>query len=35
MIIVNAHRINRGENPFLNVTDKDFFFDKQEALMTY
>ncbi|HHU48503.1 MAG: ATP-dependent RecD-like DNA helicase [Caldicoprobacterales bacterium] len=32
MIIVNAHRINRGENPFLNVTDKDFFFDKRESL---
>jgi len=25
MIIVNAHRINRGEYPFLNVKDKDFF----------
>jgi exodeoxyribonuclease V alpha subunit len=26
MIIVNAHRINRGETPILNLKDKDFFF---------
>lgn len=26
MIIVNAHRINRGESPLLNIKDKDFFF---------
>ncbi len=26
MIIVNAHRINSGELPYLNVKDKDFFF---------
>lgn len=26
MITVNAHRINRGENPVLNARDKDFFF---------
>lgn len=26
MIVVNAHRINRGEYPFLNVKGKDFFF---------
>lgn len=26
MIIVNAHRINRGEMPNLNMKDKDFFF---------
>jgi len=26
MIIVNAHRINKGEAPLLNVKDKDFFF---------
>lgn len=26
MIIVNAHRINRGEAPILNARDKDFFF---------
>lgn len=26
MIVVNAHRINKGEKPFLNVKEKDFFF---------
>ena len=26
MIIVNAHRINKGEVPLLNARDKDFFF---------
>lgn len=26
MIVVNAHRINQGEYPFLNSKDKDFFF---------
>ncbi len=26
MIVVNAHRINKGEKPKLNVKDKDFFF---------
>lgn len=26
MIVVNAHRINKGEPPHLNVKDKDFFF---------
>lgn len=26
MIIVNAHRINKGEMPYLNERDKDFFF---------
>lgn len=26
MIVVNAHRINKGEYPFLNSKDKDFFF---------
>jgi exodeoxyribonuclease V alpha subunit len=26
MIIVNAHRINKGEAPHLNLKDKDFFF---------
>ncbi len=30
MIVVNAHRINRGELPLLNVKDKDFFFDRRE-----
>ncbi|QQY79150.1 exodeoxyribonuclease V alpha subunit [Keratinibaculum paraultunense] len=26
MIVVNAHRINRGEYPYLNEKDKDFYF---------
>ncbi len=26
MIIVNAHRVNHGDNPILNEKDKDFFF---------
>nr|WP_300006038.1 ATP-dependent RecD-like DNA helicase [Tissierella sp.] len=26
MIVVNAHKINKGESPILNVKDKDFFF---------
>lgn len=26
MIVVNAHRINKGELPYLNKKDKDFFF---------
>lgn len=26
MIVVNAHKINRGEKPILNNRDKDFFF---------
>ena len=26
LIIVNAHRINRGQDPILNVRDNDFFF---------
>lgn len=26
MIIVNAHRINKGEMPYLNEREKDFFF---------
>ena len=25
MIVVNAHRINKGEYPFVNGKDKDFF----------
>lgn len=29
MIIVNAHRINKGEAPLLNEKDKDFFFINQ------
>jgi exodeoxyribonuclease V alpha subunit len=28
MIIVNAHKINSGEMPFLNKKDKDFYFIK-------
>lgn len=38
MIIVNAHRINQGEVPLLNVKNQDFFFDRrsngEEALNT-
>ena len=30
MIIVNAHRINNGEMPYLNKKDGDFFFDNRE-----
>ena len=26
LIVVNAHRINRGEYPYYNEKDKDFFF---------
>lgn len=26
LIVVNAHRINRGEPPYLNEKDRDFFF---------
>ncbi len=29
MIIVNAHRINKGEYPILNKKDKDFYFMKR------
>lgn len=29
MIVVNAHKINKGEQPLLNVKDKDFFFMKR------
>jgi len=31
MIVVNAHRINHGEFPHLNIKDKDFFFDKRNT----
>jgi len=31
MIVVNAHRINRGEYPFLNEKDKDFFFMERQS----
>ncbi len=30
LIITNAHRINNGEVPILNVTDNDFFFVRRE-----
>ncbi|MGL5633957.1 MAG: SF1B family DNA helicase RecD2 [Sarcina sp.] len=30
MIVVNAHRINKGEMPFLNEKGKDFFFVKED-----
>lgn len=30
MIVVNAHRINHGEYPFLNEKDKDFYFIREE-----
>lgn len=30
MIVVNAHKINNGEMPDLNVRDKDFFFIKKD-----
>ena len=30
LIITNAHRINKGENPILNDTTKDFFFVRRE-----
>lgn len=30
LIITNAHRINKGTAPILNVTDNDFFFVRRE-----
>jgi len=30
MIVVNAHRINHGEFPQMNLKGKDFFFDKKD-----
>lgn len=30
MIVVNAHRINNGQGPFLNLEGKDFFFLKEK-----
>lgn len=30
LIITNAHRINNGEYPILNITDNDFFFVRRE-----
>ncbi|MCT4585974.1 MAG: ATP-dependent RecD-like DNA helicase [Peptostreptococcaceae bacterium] len=29
MIVVNAHKINKGQNPILNKKDKDFYFIKK------
>ena len=31
MIVLNAHRINHGEFPQLNIPDKDFFLDRRES----
>jgi exodeoxyribonuclease V alpha subunit len=31
LIVVNAHRINKGEAPILNIKDKDFFFMREES----
>ena len=31
LIVTNAHRINSGEAPALNVTDNDFFFVRRES----
>lgn len=31
MIVVNAHRINRGEYPYVNVKEKDFFFMERRS----
>lgn len=36
MIVVNAHKINKGEMPVLNIRDRDFFFmkkDRQEDIL--
>ena len=30
LIVTNAHRINSGDTPILNVTDNDFFFVRRE-----
>ena len=30
LIVVNAHRVNQGEMPYLNVKNKDFFFMQEE-----
>ena len=30
LIVTNAHKINRGDSPTLNVTDNDFFFVRRE-----
>lgn len=31
MIIVNAHRVNKGQAPILNEKDKDFFFIRENS----
>ncbi|NLY53902.1 MAG: ATP-dependent RecD-like DNA helicase [Firmicutes bacterium] len=33
LIVVNAHRVNSGEFPYLNVKGKDFFFIQEEEPM--
>ncbi len=30
LIVTNAHRINNGESPVINITDNDFFFVRRE-----
>ena len=30
LIVTNAHKINKGEMPTLNVTDNDFFFVRRD-----
>jgi exodeoxyribonuclease V alpha subunit len=32
MIIQNAHRINRGDEPILDAREGDFFFDRRETM---
>jgi exodeoxyribonuclease V alpha subunit len=32
MIVINAHRINKGQFPKLNIKDKDFFFMNRETV---
>lgn len=34
MIVVNAHRVNEGEFPYLNVKGKDFFFIEEAEPLT-
>ena len=31
LIVTNAHRINSGESPILNITNNDFFFVRRES----
>lgn len=33
LIVTNAHKINKGEAPALNITDNDFFFVRRENEM--